>query len=251
MTQQEIDETVREFAKEGKSIYEIDDELLQQAAPDLIVTQELCHVCAITPEEVNRAVACLPVKPRIVTLAPKVLEDVFSDMLEIGRIAGVDASSKVKQLQERVRKIAPACMLENRPAVGCVEWLDPLWRSGHWIPGMVEMAGGNEVLATIGKPSRTLPWEELLEKDPDIVILMPCGYNLEKTRTEFDRVRERYPWRQLKAFRTRNFYMVDANSYFSRSGPRLVDGLELLAEILHPEYFNNYAPLHSYSSYLE
>jgi iron complex transport system substrate-binding protein len=246
MSPAEIDDAVRALASEGKSLYTIDEELLHDLAPDLIVTQDLCHVCAITPGEVDRAIKSLPHKPRIISLSPKILDDVFNDMLEVGRVAGVDSLPVIRNIQSRVRRIAPAATLPVQPSVACIEWLDPLWRSGHWVPGMVQLAGGRELLAEVGKPSRPVDWDELLAKNPDIVIFMPCGYDLMRTREEFERVRNRFAWQDLKAFRSQQLYIVDANSYFSRSGPRLVEGVELLAEILHPEYFTHIAPLHSY-----
>lgn len=246
MTPAQIDETVRALAREGKSLYEIDQQLLRELNPDLIVTQELCDVCAVTTDEVNRAIAVLPQKPRVLALNPKILDDVFTDMLEVGRATGIDAMPVISKLQSRVRRIAPAATLPEHPTVACIEWVDPLWRTGHWVPGMVELCGGREVLAENGKPSRSVSWEELAAKDPDIVIFMPCGYDLMRTRAEFERVRDRFPWQDLRAFRSQQLYIVDANSYFSRSGPRLVEGVELLAEIFHPEYFTHLAPLHSY-----
>jgi iron complex transport system substrate-binding protein len=246
MTQEKIDQEVRQLAEAGESLYRIDDQLLREANPDLIVTQDLCHVCAITPDEVQRASSVLEKKPQTILLSPRVLEDVFSDMRKVATAAGIDAAEILEKLQSRVRRIAPAAILKERPSVGCLEWLEPLWRTGHWVPGMVQLAGAQEVYAEIGKPSRTLTWEELQEKNPDILIIMPCGYNLSRAREEFLRVRNTYPWETLRAFQTQNIFIVDANSYFSRSGPRLVDGLELLAEIFHPEYFANFAPLHSY-----
>ncbi|PWT90849.1 MAG: cobalamin-binding protein [Acidobacteria bacterium] len=246
MNQQQIDDAVRSLAQQGKSLYEIDDAKLQEIDPDLIITQELCHVCAITPDEVNRATAKLKRQPQILSLNTKLLEDVFSDMVRIGEIAGVDARQKVDSLQKRVKRVASQCLYANQVSVGCIEWLDPLWRTGHWIPEMVRLAGGSELFAEIARPSRSLSFEELEQKNPEVLILMPCGYSLEKTRKEFDAVIEKYPWRRLQAFKTGQVFLVDANSYFSRSGPRLVEGLELLAEILHPEYFTNVAPVHSY-----
>ena len=246
MNQEQIDEAVRSLAQQGKSLYEIDDAKLQEIDPDLIITQELCHVCAITPDEVNRATAKLKRQPQILSLNTKLLEDVFSDMVRIAEIAGVDARQKVDSLQNRVKRVASQCLYANQVSVGCIEWLDPLWRTGHWIPEMVRLAGGLELFAEIARPSRSLSFEELEQKNPQVLILMPCGYSLEKTRKEFDAVIEKYPWQRLQAFKTGQVFLVDANSYFSRSGPRLVEGLELLAEILHPEYFTNVAPVHSY-----
>lgn len=246
LTALEIDETVRKLSATGESLYKIDEELLRSVNPDLIVTQDLCHVCAITPAEVERALASLPSRPAILSLNPTLLEDVFSDMERIAKAAGTSHHSVVDSLRVRVNRIESAANLATKPTVGCIEWLDPLWRSGHWVPQMVQIAGGQEVLAKPGKPSRSLSWEELEEQNPDLLILMPCGFDLTKNRAEFSRVRSLYSWSKLKAFHDRQIYIVDANGYFSRSGPRLVEGLELLAEILHPEQFPNIAPLHSY-----
>jgi iron complex transport system substrate-binding protein len=210
------------------------------------VTQDLCHVCAITPGEVERALAMIEKKPHVISLSPKVLDDVFTDMDSVARLANLNPEGIIRSLQSRVKRIAPAATLPERPSVGCLEWLNPLWRTGHWIPGMIQLAGGEEVLADSGKPSRPLSWEELETKNPDILIVMPCGYNLSRAREEFLRVRQVLPWERLQAWQNQSIFVVDANSYFSRSGPRLVDGLELLAEMLHPEYFTNLAPLHSY-----
>src|SRR5262249_8974153 len=145
-------------------------------------------------------VKVLPKKPEIVSLSPKTLDDVFADMHQVALAAGVDALSIVTALQSRVKRIAPAATLRNRPAVGCLEWLAPLWRTGHWIPEMVGLAGGEEVLAQGGKPSRTLEWQELEKKNPELLIVMPCGYNLSRAREEFLRVHEHYPWQRLRAF---------------------------------------------------
>ena len=246
LSQSEIDQQVRSAAEQGRSLYEIDDAALMQAKPDLIITQELCHVCAITPQEVDRAVSRLPVKPQVISLNPKVLEDVFSDIMLIAHHTGVEAKPLVERLHERVKKVARAALTRQKPKVACIEWLDPLWRTGHWVPVMVELAGGIEVLAQASRPSRPVSWEELVQSNPEIVILMPCGYTLERTRKEFERVQTVYPWEDLPACQNSSIYLVDANAYFSRSGPRLVEGLELLAEMLHPEYFTNLAPLHSY-----
>jgi iron complex transport system substrate-binding protein len=246
MSQEEIDAEVRRLAEEGESLYRIDDHLLTEAAPDLIVTQDLCHVCAITPNEVERAVSNLNKKPEIISLSPKTIDDVLNDVLTVGEAAGVNALPIIEPLQARVRRVAPLATVRTRPTVACLEWLDPLWRTGHWIPGMIQLAGGEELLADPGKPSRTVNWSEVEQKNPDLLIVMPCGYNLVRAREEFLRVRDLYPWEKLQAFQNRSIFIVDANSYFSRSGPRLVEGLELLAEMLHPEYFANLAPLHSY-----
>ncbi len=164
LSQEEIDQKVRELAKNEESLYRIDEQLLRQLKPDLIVTQDLCHVCAVTPREVDRAIHSLQNEPSIVSLNPKTLEDVFSDMIQIGKQTHIAAEPIVEALQARIKKIAPASMLKPRPTVGCIEWMNPLWRSGHWVPEMVQLAGGDEVLANIGQPSRSLKWEELSRK---------------------------------------------------------------------------------------
>lgn len=246
LNQSEIDLAVKTLAREGKSLYIIDDDALREAQPDLIVTQDLCHVCAITPAEVERAMAALQIKPTVLTLNPSTLDDVLNDMMLVADACGIQGYPVVEKLQTRVKAIVPLSMMRPKPTVACIEWLDPLWRTGHWVPGMVEFAGGAEVLAQIGKPSRSLEWDELAAQDPDMLIVMPCGYDLIRTREEFLRVRKKYPWQDLRAFRCRRAYLVDANSYFSRPGPRLVEGLELLAELIHPEYFSSAAPVQSY-----
>jgi iron complex transport system substrate-binding protein len=246
LSQQEIDQKVRELAASQKSLYRINEELLKELRPDLIVTQDLCHVCAVTPGEVDRALNALPNQPTVISLNPKTIEDVFLDMLQIAKQTDIAGQPIVEALQERVRKIAPASQLKPRLTVGCIEWMNPLWRSGHWVPEMVQLAGGNEVFAEIGRPSRSLTWEELSQKDPEILIFMPCGYNLDKTLKDFEKAKEVFPWNQLKSFQNGNVYFTDANSYFSRSGPRLVDGVELLSQILHPEFFQGQAPAGSY-----
>jgi iron complex transport system substrate-binding protein len=243
----EIDQEVRQLSNNEDSLYRIDTEELRLADPDLIITQDLCHVCAITPSEVFRAVRTLQKKPEVIQLNPKTLEDILADIRTIGNATGIESESCVKRLEQRIRKIAPAVQLQPRPTVACIEWFQPLWSSGHWVPEMVGLAGGVEVLARIGEPSRRVDWEELKSKDPDVVICMPCGYDLQRVRTEFFRSTNALPWSELKAYQTGNLYLVDAGAYFSRPGPRVVEGLEILAEILHPEYFASMAPYNSYT----
>jgi len=245
LTPNEIDQTVRELAASGGSLYKIDEEQLRSADPDLIVTQDLCHVCAITPDDVQKAITNLARKPSVLSLNPSFLKDVFTDMKRVAVAAGIDGDSVIRSLQARVQRVQEGSD-SHEPTVGCIEWLEPLWRSGHWVPEMVNLAGGRDVFAVPGKPSRSLSWHELEEKDPDILIFMPCGFSLSRTRDEFSRLKDSYPWSKLKAHKLQQIYLVDANAYFSRSGPRLVEGLELLAEILHPERFQNIAPIHSY-----
>lgn len=247
MNQAEIDDAVRSLIVARKSLYEIDDEKLRRADPDLIVTQDLCHVCAITPGEVERAMQVLEKKPKMISLNPKRLADVFGDFHKIGDAAGAASRAIVMDLETRVEKITRGSERKLKPRVGCIEWLQPLWRAGHWVPEMVQLAGGEEVLARAGEPSRSLTWEELEKVDPDVLVIMPCGYDLERTRREFLISQNSYPWTKLKAFQDHQMFLVDANSYFSRPGPRLVDGLEILAEMLHAEYFAGMAPYNSYT----
>jgi iron complex transport system substrate-binding protein len=246
MTQAEIDERVRGLARDEKSLYSIDEEQIRIADPDFIVTQELCDVCAVTPAEVNRVISKLTKRPEVISLNPVSVNDVFSDMIQIGRALHLNAEQIVSQLKQRIEAIT-AVPAAQRPRVGCIEWFNPIWRTGHWVPEMVEMAGGFEVFSKAGKPSRPLSWEELQKADPDILILMPCGCDLNRTREEFEHVKNLFSWDNLKAYKDQQIYLVDANAYFSRSGPRLVEGVELLAEIIHPEYFSGRAPIHSYT----
>jgi iron complex transport system substrate-binding protein len=218
---------------------------LRRADPDLILTQELCDVCAVGYQDVLTQIQDLPKQPRVVSLNPTSLEDVLRDLVTVGEATGTAdrAQATVAALHQRIETVRRrAGQAATRPRVFCLEWMDPLFVSGHWIPEMVEIAGGIDGIGNQGTPSTRVTWERVREYQPEVVILMPCGADVPLTLSELDVVRALPGWADLPAVRAERVYAVNAGAYFSRSGPRLVDGLELLAQIIQPEWFPWTAP---------
>ena len=241
----EIDHAVMERLRSGEGVYTIDQDLLRQAEPDLILTQELCDVCAVPYSEVKRAVDQLVSRPRLLPLSPSLLGDVLQDISRVGEATGREeqAGFLVRRLRERIDRVtARTATAAERPATFCLEWADPLYVAGHWIPEMVEMAGGIDGLGGKGKPSVPIEWERVVIYAPEVVILMPCGFDVERAVREMPLLTRLPGWSDLPAVQRGQVYAVNATAYFSRSGPRLVDGLELLAKILHPELFPGVIP---------
>jgi iron complex transport system substrate-binding protein len=230
MTSAEIDAAIGERLTDAGSIYALDAGLLRELAPDVIVTQGLCEVCAVSMSLVERAVAGMEREPRILSLNPASLHDVLGDTVAVGEAVGrgEETRRKVAALEERLAGVEEAVAGLERPRVACIEWLDPPFSAGHWVPEMVRLAGGEEVLADPGEPSARMSWEEVFEAAPEILILMPCGFGVKRTVHEA---------RSLTAVESGRVWAVDANSYFSRPATRLVDGVEILARILHPGAF--------------
>jgi iron complex transport system substrate-binding protein len=241
MSQREIDVAVSERMREGRSLYEVDEKLLQELAPDLILTQNLCQVCAPSGNEVSQALNLLPKKPQILWLTPNSLEEIFANLHELGEATGHTKKAEELVAAGRARLQKIEAVTENstvRPRVFCMEWLDPVYGSGHWVPEMVKIAGGLDALSQAGADSVRIPWEEVVECKPEVLIVTPCGFDLEQT-TEQSRQLFTYPgWSSLPAVLSGRVYAVDANSYFARPGPRVVDGTELLAHLIHPELFS-------------
>ena len=235
MTSAEIDAAIGGHLTDTGSIYALDAELLRELAPDLILTQGLCEVCAVSTSLVEEAASGL--EARIFSMNPTSLSEVLDETVSVGETLGrgEEASARVATLQERLGRVEEAVAGLRRPRVGCVEWLDPPFSSGHWVPEMVRIAGGEDVLAGPGEPSRRLSWEEVFEAAPEVLVLMPCGFDARRTVEEASHILPRVPgWNALSAVREGHLWAVDANSYFSRPAPRLVDGVEILARILHP-----------------
>jgi iron complex transport system substrate-binding protein len=236
----EIDRRVREFLQRGEDIYRIDREALQAADPDLILTQELCDVCAAPYQEVLAAVEVLPRKPEIISLNPQRLRDVLEDIRRVGEASGrlAEAEEAVASLKQRIAQVAGRTrQVDDRPTVVCLEWLDPVMASGHWIPEMVVFAGGREPIGTPGAPSRRVPWAQVCSAAPDVLILMPCGYSVPRALEEIPLLTRLPGWTDLPAVARGKVFAVDGHAYFSRSGPRLVNGVEILAHLVHPELF--------------
>ncbi len=237
----EIDRLVREFTDRGESIYRVDAEALREIDPDLIITQDLCHVCAASPEDLAAALTVLPQSPKVLSLNPHSLADVWNDICAVGAATGrqVEAQTLVKELKEKVssvqRAVEPFLRDGARPRIACLEWLNPPYCGGHWVPEMVALAGGNDVLGRAGEPSFRVESQQVIDAKPDVIVIMPCGFNLEQTMEEISRTTFPPAWQHLPAVKQGRIFATDANSYFSRPGPRLADGLAILARAFHPQ----------------
>ncbi len=245
LTSREIDDVVAKNARDGKSTYLVKKEALIEANPDIILTQELCEVCAVSGNQVQEAVQVLGRTPEIIALEPKTLAGILETINIIGEATGTQARAKeiTDRLGSRIEKIQLKLGNErDRPRVFCLEWLDPPYVAGHWVPEMVETAGGDCGIGKPGEPSFKVTWDDIVEFAPHMLFIMPCGYNIEKTFKELDKVSSNEGWFALPATNRGEIYLFDANSYFSRPGPRVVDGLEILAKTIHPESMKGYEP---------
>ena len=241
----ELDRQVTELMKRGESIYSVDAGLLSSLAPDLIVTQDLCHVCAASPDDLAAALARFDKRPKVLTLTSHSLADVWNDIRRVGEATQRrrEAPGVAITLEQRVAAIeGKAARATARPRVLCLEWLDPFYVGGHWVPEMVAKAGGEDVLGRASEPSFRVTAEEIAQTKADVIVVMPCGYNAARTAAEFDFATLPESWRDLPAIRQRRIFAVDANSYFSRPGPRLADGVALLAHLFHPDLFPQELP---------
>ncbi len=228
----EIDAAVKRIVGEGRPLYSLDEERLAVLDPDLIVTQAVCEVCAVSYEDVIEVAARLPRPPRVLQQDPGSLAEVLEDLTRLGEAAGIDAHAAAVRadLEERLAAVRAAVAGAPRPRVVTLEWLDPPYVGGHWVPEMIEAAGGVDVAGPRGAKSPEVPWDRLAELRPDVVIVMPCGMYVEDSRAEAERHRER-----IATLGARHVFAVDAASTYSRPGPRLVDGVELLAHLFHPD----------------
>jgi iron complex transport system substrate-binding protein len=236
----ETDRLVAEIIARGESIYSVDAELLADLSPDLIFTQDLCHVCAPSPDDLAAALARIADPPEVVSLTPRSLAEVWRDVRRVGEVTGrrAEAESLADSLERRVVAIEEKVRnSQARPRVLCLEWLDPFYVGGHWVPEMVAKAGGRDVLGREQQPSYRVTSEAIVASQPDAIVVMPCGYDVARTAAEFKARQIPEDWSEVPAIRERAIYAVDANSYFSRPGPRLAEGVEILAHLLHPDLF--------------
>jgi len=233
----EIDAIVSAEGAQGRSLYFVDLPRLQALEPSLVVLQDLCRVCAIDSPTMARDMAHLPSAPHVVSLNAHSLEGVFEEVEMLGAVTGhyIEATTLTAQLRARVDRVRQAPKPRVIPRVLCLEWLDPLFQGGHWIPEMVLLAGGNPVLSTPAEKSVRIPWQQVAEADPEVLVLMPCGYDLAQTLEQFRALALPPEWHMLSAVRNGQVYAVNGSAYFSRPGPRLVDGLEVLHGILSGE----------------
>jgi iron complex transport system substrate-binding protein len=227
----EIDAAVRERTGRGESLYELDEDVLAELEVDLIVTQAVCAVCAVSFDDVRAVAERLPTQPGVISLDPSTLGEVLADIPRLAAAAGAEDAGEqlAEELGERLELVERAVEDARRPRVAALEWLDPIYIGGHWVPQMIELAGGEDVLGLPGEKSRTAEWGEVEGVEPEVVVSMPCGYYAEQAAAETIR------WRKHLAQLGARVFAVDAAAYFSRPGPRLVDGVELLGHLLHPE----------------
>jgi iron complex transport system substrate-binding protein len=236
----EIDDRVKATLQQAVSVYDVDADLLRRLQPEVIVTQAQCEVCAVSLRDVERAVCdWLGTRPRVVTLNPNRLADVWDDIARVAEALGVPerGDTLVKQLRERMAAITAEVTALARPTVACLEWIDPLMAAGNWVPELVEMAGGVNLFGTAGAHAPWMTWEQLRRRDADVIVAMPCGFDLGRTRAEMAQLTKREDWGELRAVRGGRVCVTDGNQFFNRPGPRLVESLEILAEIFHPGRF--------------
>ncbi|MFB2973111.1 cobalamin-binding protein [Aerosakkonema sp. BLCC-F183] len=235
----QIHQDVTNLLQNALSIYEIKLEVIEQLQPTHILTQDQCDVCAVSLSQVEKALAELThSQPHIISLQPSLLADVWADIQMVAQTLDVETPTSLSDLQSRV-KICEQKTLSSidtkLPTVACIEWTDPLMAAGNWIPELVKLAGGQPLVGVPGQPAPQLQWESLITANPDVIIFMPCGFDLQRTRQEASILAQRPDWQNLQAVKSGKVYITDGNSYFNRPGPRLADSVEILAEILHPE----------------
>lgn len=233
----EIDRRVSEAAARGESLYRVDVDVLASLRPDLVIAQDLCDVCALPVADVDRVLGRLPGTPRVLRLHPHTLEDALRDILVVGEVTerAAEARRVVARLRARIARVERAVEGRPRRRVVCLEWLDPPYSSGHWMPELVERAGGHEVLGRTGRPSVRVEWTDILRAGPEVVVLVVCGFDVPRTIHEALRLDGLPEWERLWASVGGQVYVTDAGSFFSRSGPRLADAVEILGAVLHPE----------------
>jgi iron complex transport system substrate-binding protein len=234
----EIDRLVRGYVSRGESLYSVDADALAELAPDLIITQDLCQVCAASPDDLAGTLARFPQLPEVLCLNPQDLGDVWRDILWVGEAAcrGHEAEALLKKIGTRLGELE--CRLEgvaHRPRVAILEWLDPFYVAGHWVPEMIEVAGGKDALGRKRTPSFRVSAQEVMDAAPEILLIAQCGYGAKQARDEYNAMTFPEEWSAIPAVRNSRVYALDASGYFSRPGPRLISGIEALARILHPE----------------
>jgi iron complex transport system substrate-binding protein len=242
LSSREIDQAASD-GHTGASLYHVDPDLLRELRPDLILTQEICEVCAVSRRDVDLAARTLGYAPRVLSLSPVTLDQVLDDVDLVARSAGVGEriEAAVASLKHRLEAVRARTLDAPRPSVFCMEWLDPIYTAGHWVPEMVQIAGGRDELGTAMGVSRRIAWPEVVMYAPEVIVLMPCSLELDRVASEFGQLRSLSDWQTLPAVQAGRVYAGNTH-LFSRSGPRLVDGVEVLGRMLHPEIFEQPMP---------
>ncbi len=260
MSSKEIDDKIVELVSNRKDIYIINDNILKELRPDIIVAQGICEVCSPFTKEINRAISILGYSPKVIILDPHNISDILDNIYEISKSVGKikEGQDLVKSLEDKIDRIKKNTELKNKnedlPKILCLEWIDPFFTAGHWVPEMVEIAGGINGLSKPTDQSRRTSLEEIKEFEPDKIILMPCGFNMDRTIKEYKNstLNNNQEWNNLRAIKNSEIYVVDAGSYFSKPGPRTITGIEILAKIISPNEFKDIkAPENSYIKLIE
>ena len=241
MSSKQIDDKICQLMSEGKEIYNLNKENLLSAKPDLIISQNICEVCSAHTEHVNMAVEMLEKKPEVYTMDPHDVSEILTSIKDISKIIGKEKEGNglIDSLSKRL-EFVKGKTFEKKQKVVAIEWVDPFFTSGHWIPEMIEVAGGENLISSEKMPSRKMKLEEIKEANPDIIVVMPCGFDVKRTINEYKKVLAGNPeWNELKAVKENNVYAVDANSYFSKPSLRTITGIEVLASIFHPDVFGD------------
>lgn len=239
-TSLEIDQSVKKILEKALSVYKVHTDKLEELKPTLIVTQSQCEVCAVSLKDVEKAVCeFVESKPKIVSLQPNTISDILDDILRVSSMLNVTERGKnfIKKMGEHMATIKDKTQNLSKNTIACIEWIEPLMAAGNWVPELVEMAGGKNQFGIKGKHSPWLKWQDLIKEDPDIIVIMPCGFGIEKSKKEMSVLKKKKEWKNLKAVKNQHVYVVDGNQYFNRPGPRIVESLEILAEIFHPNIF--------------
>jgi iron complex transport system substrate-binding protein len=242
-TSGEIHKQINTILENSLSVYKVDIKELKKLEPDVVITQAHCEVCAVSLAEVEEIVAKhLNEKTKIISLQPNTLGEVFDDIKKVAEGLNLDkvtTEGLIKPLEQRVKNIQIKSSKQKKKTVACIEWIDPLMAAGNWIPEMVKISGGEDVFGKSGKDSHWITFDEIKNYDPEVIIFLPCGYNIEKTKEEVENLLiKETKWSNLKAFKDKDLFIVDGNQFFNRPGPRLVESLEIFAEIIHPNLFN-------------
>ncbi|MEK0319385.1 MAG: cobalamin-binding protein, partial [Nitrosopumilus sp.] len=232
LTSKEIDTMTCQLINDGKDIFVLNEKNLKEASPDLIISQETCEVCAAYTNQVNKAVKILQKKPILHSIDPHNLQEIINSVIELGKILGKETKAKeiIDSLEKRIQNVKK---LQNnkRPRVLAIEWIEPFFTAGHWVPEMIQIAGGINMISKIGEHSRRLDFQEVVKSDPDIIIMMPCGFDTKRTISEYNNIlKENKKWNSLKAVKNNQIFAVDANSFFSKPSIRTIEGLEILAK---------------------
>ena len=241
MSSKQIDDKICQLMTDGKEIYNLNKENLLNAKPDLIISQNICEVCSAHTEHVKKAMEILEKKPEVYTMDPHDVNEILVSIKDISKMVGKEkeGNNLVDSLSKRL-EFVKSKKFEERPSVVAIEWVDPFFTSGHWIPEMIEAAGGENLISTEKMPSRKMKLGEIKEANPDIIVMMPCGFDVKRTISEYNSVlAKNTDWNELKAVKENSVYAVDANSYFSKPSLRTITGIEILASIIHPDVFDD------------